>query len=257
MKRSIVIATAFAMTFVQLFVPFGSTRATQLTENSYTGTNFPFSITWSDDWFIEDQPTFEGGIESFSLTDGPSLVIFQATDAPFGTTSDFLDGLEGSISSEPSISNIEIAVDANGDEFESIAEERSYRAIAYDQDIDGETVRFVATLDVWQLVPGESVLANIMISTEEDFATELPAYFDLMTNLKVGDQAQPSLQFHARDRLPSVATPEPPRQQSVQPRSPPGLRFRRMATHGHRRPQKPRSTREAFSTTKVRMHEKS
>src|SRR5215217_2621028 len=105
MKRSIVIAVALAMTFAHLFVPFSGVRATQLTENSYQGTNFPFSITWSDDWFIEDQPTFDGGIESFSLTDGPSLVIFQATDAPFGTTSDFLDGLEDSISGEQTISN--------------------------------------------------------------------------------------------------------------------------------------------------------
>jgi outer membrane protein assembly factor BamB/plastocyanin len=203
MKRSIVRAAVVAVVFIQFLAPFGGGVFAQLADDSYTGTSFPFSISWSSDWSVEDQPTTDGGIESFSLSDGPCLVIFQATDST-GSTSDFLAGIEDSISSESTISGIAPVKDDNGDPIAMTSDDRSYKAIRYDQDLDGTPFQFAALLDVWQLVPNQSVLAVIDICAETDFAPDLQNYFDLISGLTIGEGTPtPS------DLTPTVTSEEP------------------------------------------------
>ncbi len=186
MKRSIVRAAVVAVALIQILAPLGDSAQAQLAGNSYTGTDFPFAITWSSDWTVQDQPTTDNGIETFSISDGPCLVIFQATDSS-GSTSDFIAGIEDSISSESTISGISPVNDSNGKPIAMTSDERSYKAIRYDQDVSGTSYQFAVLLDVWQLVPGQSVLAIIDICAEQDFPGDLQNYFDLVTGLTVGD----------------------------------------------------------------------
>ncbi|MFL5760219.1 MAG: PQQ-binding-like beta-propeller repeat protein [Thermomicrobiales bacterium] len=188
MKRSIVRAAVVAVALIQFLAPFGSGVRAQLSDNGYTGTLYPFSITWSNDWTVEDQPSTDGGTESFSLQDGPCLVIFQATDSP-GSTSRFLAAIKATITGDQTVSNPGPVNDSNGDPIKMTSAERSYEAIRYDQEIDGTSYQVGAMLDVWQITAGESVLAIVEFCDEQDFVNDLPNYIDLVKNLHVGADA--------------------------------------------------------------------
>jgi endonuclease YncB( thermonuclease family) len=171
--------------------------AAQVEGNRYASPTYGFVISWDAPWYVFDEVADPSiGVEGIVLTDGPSRVLFVGDPRFEGDVEACASAIVPALVTDPSVSNFQPMVGADGELVMGGDAGSAYAAFTYTvTDESGQAFDNATYVECRALPGGEAVLQILHVALTEDYESEVPAREALVANLVVPSPGEPAPAF--------------------------------------------------------------
>ena len=140
---------------------------------TYTSPSYGYSLTYGDDW-EETENASANGRDRFVLFNGISYVTFTAAEGFGGEPQDCVDDFVSTLTSDPNVTNLELATDETGEPLQGGSEATGAFAV-YDHDytFPNRVEAYTLFVGCIPLVEGEAVLAIVQNVPSDDYGSQI------------------------------------------------------------------------------------
>ena len=163
----------------------------QVSGNTYTSPQLPYTVTWDDTWFVVGEESTE--VDALTLTNGLTYCFVIGIPGPAFTPENALAGLLSELRSEPAISDFAPLRDENDEVIRESGIGFVLAAFSYTfTDVDGSAYSLARYIHVQSIVPGESVVVFVCEMLASSFESERPHFEELLSGVVVGPGPVPA-----------------------------------------------------------------
>ena len=162
----------------------GATALRQGVEgNTYVSPTFGWSISWDDDWSVDDEGS-DDGYDYLTLTDPLSIVFFEAYEGYDGDPDACIEDVSAELEELEGVEDIELGTGGDGEPLTGNDRTGAYAVYTYVLiDEDDVTFDVAQYSDCRTLVADEAVLEITQVTTREAYNDSIPAFQTLLDNL--------------------------------------------------------------------------
>ena len=181
-RRLLLAPTIVLLVSLQLLSPPTGAAAGRTVNATFTSPNFGYALSYDDPWSVVEDGSVRGE-ELLVLTDGVANVLVAATDI-FGDDAEAcVPATAEQFTSDPAISDVQAAVDADGAEISGADEFGAYGLYQYLFDSpDAPVSEYTLAVQCFHLTPDALLIVLFDVQTAA-FEDELPLFLTLLEGL--------------------------------------------------------------------------
>lgn len=150
---------------------------------TYTSPSYGYALFYAPTWEVTEEVS-AGGRDRFVLANGTSFVTFTAAEGFGGDPARCVDDFVASLTADPNVDNLELAVDENGDPLAGgTAATGAFAVYDHDYAFPDRVESYTLFVGCIPLVPGEAVLAVVQNVPADDYNDQVPLREALLRGL--------------------------------------------------------------------------
>lgn len=163
----------------------GARPAVDVVGTTYTSPTFGFTMTWPDSWFQLEEKTAPP-FDQITISDGVGFLSVFGDEANGTTPGLALAGLIAGLTSDPSVSNLQVMQDATGAPIREINADNASTAYTYTLTLDDGTTIPAASYITCRLLRGNNLLVIARGETLSDFyVSEQPQWQQILDTIAI------------------------------------------------------------------------